>query len=126
MPDFHTAASDLSEHELLQKYRAYMLAAWIAGIAFTVNAVLAVIEVAHGHYVGLPGRLGVSTFISACWFSTTFRAYAVRHRTFNALAVLRTPLEWFPSPFSPVASVGGDTRTTQLLVAEKHGGDDER
>lgn len=117
MNDFDTTAHalDLSEHDLRRKYLVFAASAWIAGAFFLLNIAVTAFELANGRSIALLAHVGVGAFIGALWFTRAFRAYGLRHRTFDAAAVLRTPSEWFPSPFVRFASIDGTGHGVQLL-----------
>lgn len=120
MPDFYERTADLSEAELQRAYRVSAITAYIGGIASLLNLTLAIaMIVGHGVHAALLSHIGVAMFAGGAWFSGAFRAAILARRSFDVrpLDVLRSPAEWFPSPFSNIATIGGSGEGVQLLPA---------
>lgn len=120
MPDFYERTADLSEAELQRAYRVSAITAYIGGIASLLNLTLALaMIVGQGVHVGLLSHVGVAMFAGGAWFSGAFPAAILARRSFDVrpLDVLRSPTDWFPSPFSNIATVGGSGKGVQLLPA---------
>ncbi|WP_343663273.1 hypothetical protein [Paraburkholderia tropica] len=124
MPDFYERTADLSEAELQRAYRASALTAYVGGIASLINLTLAIATiVGHGVHAGLLSHIGAAMFAGGAWFSGAFRTAILTRRSFDVrpLDVLRSPSDWFPSPFSNIATVGGSGDGVQLLPAVRNG-----
>ncbi|WP_234774533.1 hypothetical protein [Paraburkholderia tropica] len=126
MNDFHRRTADMSEADLQRAYRASSFTAYIAGFAFLLNLTFAVLSAAHGHasLALVLARIGAAAYTGATWFSGAFRAFLLRHRTFDARALdlFRSPLEWFPSPLANIATINGSGHDVQLLPADDRSG----
>lgn len=116
--DFHQRiASD--EAIIARAYRMNTLAAYIAAVGFIGNLTFAVLNIAHsGLDHTILTRLGVAAFTGAMWFTAALRCFLLLRRNLRApaLALLRSPTDWLPSPFSNTARVVDRTTGTEHSV----------